>query len=155
VPVVPPPLYAVTGLATQHLLARKARNGTVGAVRKLAGAAVAAGSLALMAGSARRFRAGGTTIEPFHPERASTLVTDGPNALTRNPMYAGMAGVLTAHALVRRGWLPVLPLAAFVAVIDRTQIRPEEAALRELFGEEYDAYCARVPRWLPGLPRRS
>ena len=80
------------------------------------------------------------------------LVTDGPNALTRNPMYVGMAGVLTAHALVRRGWLPVLPLAAFVAVIDRTQIRPEEAALRELFGEKYDAYCARVPRWLPGLP---
>jgi protein-S-isoprenylcysteine O-methyltransferase Ste14 len=149
VPVVPPPLYAVTGLATQHLLARK---GGVGALRKLAGAAVAAGSLALMAGSARRFRAGGTTVEPFHPERASMLVTDGPNALTRNPMYVGMAGVLTAHALLRRGWLPVLPLAAFVAVIDQTQIRPEEQALRELFGEEYDAYCARVPRWLPGLP---
>jgi protein-S-isoprenylcysteine O-methyltransferase Ste14 len=152
VPVVPPPLYAVTGLAAQHLHARTARNGTVGAVRKLAGAAVAAGSLALMAGSAQRFRAGGTTVEPFHPERASMLVTDGPNALTRNPMYAGMAGVLTAHALVRRGWLSVLPLAAFVIVIDHTQIRPEEAALRELFGEEYDAYCARVPRWLPGLP---
>ena len=39
-------------------------------------------------------------------------------------------------------------MAVFVAVIDRVQIRPEEAALRELFAEEYDAYCRRVRRWL-------
>lgn len=121
-------------------------------VRKLAGGAVAAASAALAAGSVRRFRVSGTTVEPFHPELTSALVTSGPNALTRNPMYVGMAGLLGAHALVRGGWLTVLPLAAFVAVIDLTQIRPEEAALRELFGEEYDTYCARAPRWLPGLP---
>jgi protein-S-isoprenylcysteine O-methyltransferase Ste14 len=149
VPVVPPPAYALTGLLVQHLVAGDRRTG---AVRKLVGAAVAAGSAALAAGSARRFRDSGTTIEPFHPERTKALVTTGPNALTRNPMYVGMAGLLCAHALVRGGWLPMLPVAAFVVVIDQTQIRPEEAALRELFGEEYDAYCARVPRWLPGLP---
>jgi len=27
----------------------------------------------------------------------------------------------------------------------------EEPTLREKFGEEYDAYCRRVPRWLPKL----
>jgi protein-S-isoprenylcysteine O-methyltransferase Ste14 len=149
VPVVPPPAYAVTGLLAQHLLAG---NGRAGVVRKLAGGAVAATSAVLAAGSVRRFRVSGTTVEPFRPELTSALVTSGPNALTRNPMYVGMAGLLGAHALVRGGWLTVLPLAAFVAVIDLTQIRPEEAALRELFGEEYDAYCARAPRWLPGLP---
>ena len=148
-PVVPPPAYAATGLLAQHLLAG---DGRAGRLRKLAGGAVAAGSVALLAGSVRRFRANGTTVEPFRPERSSKLVTSGPNALTRNPMYVGMAGLLGAHALVRRGWLPALPLVAFVAVIDRTQIRPEEAALRQLFGEDYDAYCAAVPRWLPGLP---
>ncbi len=147
--VVPPPAYAATGLLAQHLLAAKGR---AGAVRKLAGGVVAVGSAALAAGSVRRFRDSGTTVEPFRPERAKVLVTAGPNALTRNPMYVGMAGLLGAHALVRGGWLTALPLAAFVAVIDLTQIRPEEAALRELFGEEYDVYCARVPRWLPGLP---
>jgi protein-S-isoprenylcysteine O-methyltransferase Ste14 len=149
VPVVPPPIYAVAGLLTQHLLAG---NGRAGAVRKLAGGVVAAGSAALAAGTVRRFRESGTTVEPFHPETTKVLVTTGPNALTRNPMYVGMAGLLGAHALVRGGWLTVLPLAAFVAVIDLTQVRPEEAALRELFGEEYDAYCAQVPRWLPRLP---
>lgn len=140
-------MYALAGGVTQHFLAG---NGRAGALRKLAGGAVAAASVALIAGSIQRFREGGTTVEPFHPEQATTLVTSGPNALTRNPMYVGMAGLLTAHALVRGGWLPVLPVAAFVAVIDLTQIRPEEAALRELFGQDYETYCAAVPRWLPG-----
>jgi protein-S-isoprenylcysteine O-methyltransferase Ste14 len=149
VPVVPPPAYAVAGALVQHRLARA---GSAGTIRKLAGGVVAAGSAALLAGSVQRFRSDGTTVEPFRPERTSALVTSGPNALTRNPMYVGMAGLLAAHALVRRGWLPVLPLAAFVAVIDRSQIRAEEAALRQLFGPDYDAYCAEVPRWLPGLP---
>lgn len=148
-PVVPPPVYAVAGLLAQRVLAG---NGRADVVRKLAAATVAAAGAALAGGSAQRFRADGTTVEPFHPERASALVTSGPNALTRNPMYVGMAGLLAAHALLRGGWLPVLPVAAFVAVIDLAQIRPEEAALRELFGQEYDDYCARVPRWLPGLP---
>ena len=75
-------------------------------------------------------------------------MTSGPNGVTRNPMYVGMAGALVAHALIRGGWGTVLPVAAFVAVIDRVQIQTEEAALRELFGEEYDAYCRRVRRWL-------
>ena len=92
--------------------------------------------------------ASGTTVDPLRPARASGLVTSGPNRVTRNPMYVGMAGALVAHALIRGGWATVLPVAAFVAVIDRVQIRPEEAALRELFGEEYDAYCRRVRRWL-------
>ena len=148
-PVVPPPAYAVAGALAQHLLAGDRRPG---AIRKLAGAAVAAASATLIVGSIQRFREGGTTVEPFHPEHATALVTGGPNALTRNPMYTGLAGLLTAHALVRGGVLPALPVAAFVAVIDRTQIRSEEAALRELFGQDYDAYCTRVPRWLPGLP---
>lgn len=148
-PVVPPPAYALAGVVTQHFLAG---DGRAGAFRKLAGAAVAAASVTLIAGSVQRFRDGGTTVEPFRPEQATALVTSGPNAITRNPMYVGMAGLLGAHALVRGGWLPALPVAAFVAVIDRTQIRPEEAALRELFGQEYETYCAAVPRWLPGLP---
>jgi protein-S-isoprenylcysteine O-methyltransferase Ste14 len=36
----------------------------------------------------------------------------------------------------------------FVLYIDRLQIRPEERALSELFGERYDEYRARVRRWL-------
>jgi protein-S-isoprenylcysteine O-methyltransferase Ste14 len=144
-PVMPPPLLALGAGFVQHALAPDERGG---AVRKVAAATVATASVGLLAGASMSFRKHGTTFEPFHPEDATALVTDGPNAVTRNPMYVGMAGLLTAHALYRGGLLTALPVAAFVAVIDRIQVRPEEEALRQKFGEEYDAYRAAVPRWI-------
>ena len=147
-PVVPPPLVALGAGFVQRALAP---DRTPGPARKLAAVGVGAVSLGLLGGSAARFRQHHTTVEPFNPMETSALVTDGPNALTRNPMYVGMAGVLTAHAALRGGWLTFLPIAGFVAVIDRVQVLPEEQALRELFGDEYADYCRRVPRWV-GLP---
>ena len=122
-----------------------------GSPTKTAGAAagvIALASASMAAGAAGRFRRSGTTVDPFHPDSASTLVTNGPNAMSRNPMYVGMAGMLVANALRRGSVLALLPAAAFIAYIDRLQIAPEEAALRVKFGEEYAAYCAAVPRWL-------
>lgn len=150
-PAVPPPAYALVGAMLQHALAGESRPGRA---RLSAAAAVGAAGAGCLVGSVQRFRASATTLEPFRPEQASALVTDGPNRFTRNPMYLGMAGLLTAHGLARGGILPLLPVAAFVTVIDRLQIQPEEAALRSAFGAEYAAYCDRVPRWLPtALPR--
>ena len=144
-PHVPPTLIGLTAGLVQHRLASGSRPG---ALRKLGAVAATAASGWLVAGSIQRFRGTGTTVDPLRPARASGLVTSGPNAVTRNPMYVGMAGALVAHGLVRGGWRTALPVAAFVGIIDQVQIRPEEAALRELFGEEYDAYCRRVRRWL-------
>ena len=70
-------------------------------------------------------------------------------------MYVGMAGLLLAHATYRGSWSAVTPAAAFVAVIDVYQVRFEEAALRERFGELYDAYSATVPRWLDARSVRA
>jgi protein-S-isoprenylcysteine O-methyltransferase Ste14 len=144
-PTVPPPVIALVAAGVQHALAPDRPSSRL---RKgLALGATAAGA-GLMAGAVRRFLAAGTTVEPFDPSQASVLVTDGPNALTRNPMYVGMAGVLTAHALARGGWATWLPVAGFVAVIDRVQVQPEEAALGARFGDEYEDYRRRVRRWL-------
>jgi protein-S-isoprenylcysteine O-methyltransferase Ste14 len=44
--------------------------------------------------------------------------------------------------------MALLPVAAFVVVIDRAQIAAEESALLTRFGADYEAYCATVPRWL-------
>ena len=44
--------------------------------------------------------------------------------------------------------LALLALAAFVAYMNRFQIRPEERALREKFGATFDAYARAVRRWL-------
>ncbi len=102
-----------------------------------------------MAGAAsQRFRRSGTTVNPFHPERASVLVTQGSNSVSRNPMYVGMAGLLAAHALWRGSWVAWLPVVGFVALIDRVQIGAEESALAATFGTAYEAYRSSTPRWL-------
>lgn len=150
-PLIPPPVYALAAGTAQHLLAGDRRPGPL---RVVSAGVLAAASVGLMGGSAREFQNAGTTVHPTHPEKASTLVTEGPNRLTRNPMYLGLAGLLTAHAVLRGGWRTVLPVGAFVVTIDRLQIRAEERALGESFGADYTAYCARVPRWL-GRPQPS
>lgn len=111
-------------------------------------AAISLASLSMAGTAASRFRRSGTTLEPLQPDHASVLVTSGANAVSRNPMYVGMAGVLVAHAVWRGAWAALVPLAGFVVFIDRVQIQAEEAALLEKFGADYDAYRATAPRWI-------
>ncbi|MGD9904567.1 MAG: isoprenylcysteine carboxylmethyltransferase family protein [Vicinamibacterales bacterium] len=94
------------------------------------------------------FRASHTTVNPLDPARASALVTGGVYRVTRNPMYLGMALLLTAFAVTLAAVLPLAGLAVFVAFITRFQIRPEERVLAARFGDEYATYAARVRRWL-------
>lgn len=141
-------LALAAGLA-QRALSRGAAPPT-GVRRSLAGLTALA-SLGLAGSTARTFQQSGTTVDPVHPSRASVLVTSGANRVTRNPMYVGLAGLLVANAVRRGSWAALLPAAGFVAVIDRSQIAAEEAALGATFGAEYDAYRASVPRWLGPL----
>lgn len=146
---IPPPVLALGAALVQRTLSRY---GTApGVARRGAAAGTAAASIGLASTTAWVFRRTGTTIDPLDPTRASALVTSGPNALTRNPMYVGLAGLLVANAVRRGSWAALLPVAGFVAVIDRSQIAFEEAALRARFGAEYDGYRAAVPRWLGPL----
>jgi protein-S-isoprenylcysteine O-methyltransferase Ste14 len=146
----PPPLLASLAGLAQRALTKGAPPPS--AVRAVAATAITAASIGLAAASGREFRARGTTVEPFDPSRSTVLVTTGVNAVTRNPMYVGMAGVLVANAIRRGSWAALLPVAVFAVVIDRLQIAAEERALADNFGGEYDAYRASVPRW---LDRRS
>lgn len=148
---IPPPLLMVAAAVVQRALPGRARS----PVRSVVAGGLVAASGALAGTTVRSFRRKGTTVEPFHPEQASALVTTGSNAVSRNPMYVGLVGLLVAHAVHRGSWSALLPVAAFVAVVDGYQVRFEERALREKFGAEYDAYCERVPRWLDGRSLRA
>ncbi|UFU02298.1 isoprenylcysteine carboxylmethyltransferase family protein [Ruania suaedae] len=152
-PHLPPPVILAAAAGLQRLLSR--RPASPSRPRRVASAVLALGSIALPMTAALNFRSHRTTISPLDPAATSTLVTSGPNALTRNPMYLGMAGLLVAHALRRGSWPATIPLALFVLVIDRTQIRTEERALEKQFGSAYRVYCAEVPRWLKLLPKRQ
>lgn len=94
------------------------------------------------------FRRHRTTVNPLRPGKASAVVQDGIYRFTRNPMYVGMALLLTAWVTGLGAPLGLLALALFVAFITRFQIQPEERALQAKFGADYAAYCARVRRWL-------
>lgn len=108
-------------------------------------APVAAGlSLALWAAAA--FIRAGTPLEPY--KQASALVTSGPYRVSRNPIYLGVALVLTGLWLWLGSLSPGLVLPAFVVAIERRFIRREEAHLEERFGERFRAYRASVRRWL-------
>ena len=145
----PPPavLLAMAGLA-QGVVTR-GRTATPTSVA--AATAVVGGSLCLLAGSAGTFLRHRTTVDPVRVERAQHLVVDGPNRLTRNPMYLGLTGLLLSHAIARRSPSALIPLAGFVWLIDRHQIPAEEKALEERFGQDYLDYKETVPRWL-GTP---
>lgn len=94
------------------------------------------------------FRARRTTVNPMRPQRASALVTGGVYRITRNPMYVGMALLLTAWAVHLGTPLPFIGIVLFVGYITRFQIGPEERILSGLFGDEFTDYCRRVRRWL-------
>jgi protein-S-isoprenylcysteine O-methyltransferase Ste14 len=92
-----------------------------------------------------------TNILPHRP--AGQLVTWGPFAWTRNPIYLGNTLGLVGIGVAFSGWFIVGALVAAV-LVDRLAIRREEAHLSALFGDNWSAYARRVPRWL-AIPRTS
>jgi len=83
------------------------------------------------------------------------LVLTGPFARTRNPLYFfSLIGFVGAGLVFGSIVLALLFAGVFFAFHWPT-IRREEARLEALFGEEYRAYCARVPRFFPLLGRLS
>ena len=100
-----------------------------------------------LVGRYRRRHGGGGPGMTVPPE---SLVTSGPYAWCRNPMYLGHLIFLLGLTLTFQSEIAfaLLVLSAFRF---QAQVRRDERRLRELFGAEYEAYAARVKRWLPYL----
>ncbi len=80
---------------------------------------------------------------------ADRLVVEGVYAHCRNPMYVGNVLVaLGMLALVGQPWTLAVGGMFFVFAYV-TIVRSEELYLTSRFGAEFEAYCARSPRWLP------
>ncbi|KJJ95864.1 MULTISPECIES: methyltransferase family protein [Pseudomonas] len=142
---IPPPLVAIISGLLMWLAVRPIA--PLGGRLWLALLVVLAGAAVCLAGVAS-FRRARTTVNPLKPESASSLVVAGIYRHTRNPMYLGFAIILLGWCVFLGSALAVLGVAAFVLYIGRFQIRPEERALRELFGAEFEAFCGRVRRWV-------
>jgi len=94
------------------------------------------------------FRKHKTTVNPFTPERSSSLVASGIYKYTRNPMYLGFLLLLAGWATLLSNLVAMALLPAFIAYMNRFQIQPEERALQQHFGTEFQAYMQRVRRWV-------
>ena len=78
------------------------------------------------------------------------LVTRGPYARIRHPMYTGMFGVGVALALLSANWLFVtFAVAMIVGFVVRAP--REERMMLEAFGEEYGIYMRETGRFFPRL----
>ena len=80
---------------------------------------------------------------------AASLNTEGPYALTRNPLYLGNLGITLGLCLIAHDLALLALVALLFAVQYRAIIAAEERFLRERFGAAYERWCARVPRFWP------
>ncbi len=63
-------------------------------------------------------------------------------------MYLGMVAMLVGIGVLLGSTTPLAVVPLFVVVIARRYIDVEERIMSARFGAEYDAYRARVRRWL-------
>lgn len=100
-----------------------------------------------LAGNYRTARGGGGPGMSVPPER---IVTTGPYRYTRNPMYLGHLIFMLGLALTFQSWIAALLFVLHIPWFNRRALE-DEAQLRKVFGAEYEAYAARVKRWIPGV----
>jgi protein-S-isoprenylcysteine O-methyltransferase Ste14 len=90
-------------------------------------------------------------ISRTRSDRLGPLVSTGPFAIVRNPLYIGNMALWTGFALTARlAWLAPVFLAV-LGVEYHAIVRWEEGLLEARRGEAYREYAARVPRWIPAI----
>lgn len=148
-PVLPPPVIALAigiamwglGVGTDAFRFEFPGRGAIAL-------AVAGAGLLIDLVSVVAFIRARTTVNPLAPDKANKLVVSGLYRFSRNPMYLGMLLILLGWGLWLGQSLALPLLAVFVIAIEALQIRPEEAALEQKFGDDYRAYKKRVRRWI-------
>lgn len=81
------------------------------------------------------------------------LVTSGPYAIVRHPIYTGLLLALVGSAMARAEWRGVIAVLLALAALWR-KLRFEERWMRERFDGQYEAYARRVPALVPFWPKR-
>lgn len=143
---IPTPVWLV-GLIVAALLIGEALELPAVAQQRPVGVVVLVAGFLWSAWAVLTFRRHRAEIRPsstVHP----TFVTSGPFRWSRNPMYLGSLVMGVGAALIAGTWLMwLVPVVLFL--LQNFVIIPfEERSMQHTFGEEYDAYRARVRRWI-------
>ena len=90
----------------------------------------------------------------YHAQRRKALATSGPYARLRHPQYVAFVLILLGFLLQWPTLLTLLMFPILLIMYARLAIN-EEAAMREQFGAEFDAYAASTPRFVPSWRRTA
>ena len=90
---------------------------------------------------------GSGTPNPLDPPKF--LVRLGFYQYVRNPMYVSVGFILLGETLFFRSITLAIYSVVILIGIHLLVVLYEEPILRRRFGESYEEYCRRVPRWLP------
>jgi len=152
--------HAVLPLELSRLGGRAERRGRTRPLARSAGLlTIAAGGALMLWALAAHYEAApqGWTLESrptrllrTPPYRMEYLLRKGPYGMIRNPIYAGEAVVWLGWALFY-GRPAVWTGLAIVCAGLATIVPWEERLLLERFGDDYRAYLAEVPRWVPRI----
>lgn len=110
-----------------------------------AGWVLAIAAIALAVWAQNEFRHAGTNVNPDKP--ATTVVTSGPFALVRNPMYLAFQLLLAGVSLVGNLEWGLLLIPALWLSVHYLVVKREERYLAAKFGATYEDYRRRVRRW--------
>ena len=145
----PPPFYFVVGFLVGWLLHRLTPltiPGARGTGVRVAGWILIILGIVLVVWAQATFRRHHTTVIPRRP--ATVMVTDGPYAWTRNPMYLSFTIFYLGLALLTGMLWPIVLLPLLLILLTLFVIRREERYLDDAFGAEYAAFRKRVRRWV-------
>jgi protein-S-isoprenylcysteine O-methyltransferase Ste14 len=128
----------------------------VAALAGIAGIVFSVFTVAIAAGSGWLIEAAVRTLGKQWALRARLveghkLITEGPYAWVRNPIYTGMLGMLIATGLAMEHWLATIVAVPVFVVGLVIRVRGEEKLLRAAFGEEFEDYARRVAAVIPGV----
>jgi len=81
-------------------------------------------------------------------ENQEAFKTSGTYRLSRNPLYLGMLLLLLGEAVMCGSVVCILPIIAFVLILQFFIIPSEEKYFKKTFGEAYLKYSKQTRRWI-------
>lgn len=79
------------------------------------------------------------------------LVTTGPYALIRHPVYTALLGIQLATALILTSWFWAIVSLLIFGFGTEIRVEAEDALLFQRFGEPHTRWKAKTPAWIPLL----
>lgn len=94
-------------------------------------------------------RISGRNYKKEYSEQSVALITDGPYALVRNPMYLGTFLMGCGFILILWPWWFLFIFALIFYLRFKNLVLSEENKLQQIFGKSYQQYVKTAPRFIP------